>query len=74
MPNDTITAIAGVSVGHWTQTEGGTGCTVILFDPPVVAGVDNPEDLCEEILLDDAVVDGFGCVVRIERPGKRPQA
>lgn len=40
MPNDTITAIAGVSVGHWTQTEGGTGCTVILFDPPVVAGVD----------------------------------
>jgi L-aminopeptidase/D-esterase-like protein len=40
LPNDTITAIAGVSVGHWTQTEGGTGCTVILFDPPVVAGVD----------------------------------
>lgn len=30
----TLTAIAGVRVGHWTDAVGATGCTVILFDPP----------------------------------------
>ena len=32
-----ITDVAGVTVGHYTDTEGVTGCTVILF-PPETAG------------------------------------
>lgn len=31
---------AGVSVGHWTDTQGRTGCTVILVPDGAVAGVD----------------------------------
>lgn len=32
--------VPGVRVGHATDTEGLTGCTVVLFDRPVVGGVD----------------------------------
>lgn len=32
--NDTLTAIEGVTVGHASDTLGGTGVTVILFDRP----------------------------------------
>ncbi len=39
-PNATLTAVPGVAVGHWTDLEGATGCTVVLFDPAAVAGVD----------------------------------
>ena len=36
--NETITAVAGIEVGHWTDLEAGTGCTVIsLPEPNVVA-------------------------------------
>lgn len=35
-----ITDIAGLSVGHWTSPDRPTGCTVLLCDPPAVAGVD----------------------------------
>ena len=35
-----ITDIAGLSVGHFTDTRRPTGCTVLLCDPPAVAGVD----------------------------------
>ncbi|MEX1037601.1 MAG: P1 family peptidase [Acidimicrobiia bacterium] len=36
--NDTITAVAGIEVGHWTDTEAATGCTVVsLPEPNVVA-------------------------------------
>ncbi len=31
---------AGVSVGHWTDTQGRTGCTVVLAPDGAVAGVD----------------------------------
>src|SRR5262249_56457699 len=31
---------AGVSVGHWTDTQGRTGCTVVLVPGGAVAGVD----------------------------------
>jgi len=31
---------AGVSVGHWTDTQGRTGCTVVLVPDGAVAGVD----------------------------------
>jgi L-aminopeptidase/D-esterase-like protein len=37
--NQTITAIPGVLVGHWQDTEAMTGCTVVLLpEPNVVAG------------------------------------
>jgi len=35
-----ITDVAGVRVGHWTDTEALTGCTVVLPDRPCIAGVD----------------------------------
>ena len=31
--NRTLTAVDGVLVGHWTDTEARTGCTVVLFPP-----------------------------------------
>ena len=39
--NNTLTAVAGLRVGHWSHPVGGTGCTVILCPPEgAVAGVD----------------------------------
>lgn len=35
--NDTITAIEGVQVGHWSDPAAGTGCTVVVFPEPNVA-------------------------------------
>src|SRR5207249_96310 len=37
---DTITDIPGIRVGHDTNLEAGTGCTVILCDTPAIGGVD----------------------------------
>jgi L-aminopeptidase/D-esterase-like protein len=31
---ETLTALPGVRVGHWSDPVGRTGCTVVLFDPP----------------------------------------
>jgi L-aminopeptidase/D-esterase-like protein len=37
--NESITAIPGVEVGHWTDDEAMTGCTVVVLpEPNVVAG------------------------------------
>src|SRR5450759_488135 len=36
----TITVIAGIRLGHDTNEEVGTGCTVVLCDTPAVGGVD----------------------------------
>jgi L-aminopeptidase/D-esterase-like protein len=38
--HDDITDIAGIRVGHDTNLQAGTGCTVILCDVPAVGGVD----------------------------------
>ena len=38
--HDDITDIPGILVGHDTNLEAGTGCTVILCDTPAVGGVD----------------------------------
>jgi L-aminopeptidase/D-esterase-like protein len=38
--NSTLTALPGIRVGHWTQADAGTGCTVVLFDRAVPAAVD----------------------------------
>ncbi|HJO07734.1 MAG TPA: P1 family peptidase [Chloroflexota bacterium] len=32
--------IGGIRVGHWTDEVGGTGCTVLVCDPPACGGVD----------------------------------
>jgi L-aminopeptidase/D-esterase-like protein len=38
--HDDITDIVGLRVGHDTDVEAGTGCTVILCDLPAIGGVD----------------------------------
>ena len=37
---ESITSIEGIRVGHWTDIEAGTGCTVVLCEPAATAGVD----------------------------------
>ena len=38
--NDTITAVEGVEVGHWTSDDHGTGLTAIVFPEPNVAAAE----------------------------------
>lgn len=38
--HNALTDIAGIRVGHWSNVEAGTGCTVILCTAGAVAGVD----------------------------------
>lgn len=38
--NATLTAIPGLRVGHWTDLDAGTGCTVVLCPQGAVAGGD----------------------------------
>jgi L-aminopeptidase/D-esterase-like protein len=38
--NDTLTAVEGVKVGHFTLSERPTGCTVVLFKDGTTGGVD----------------------------------
>ena len=38
--NDTLTRIAGIRVGHYTDAEAATGCTVVLCPPKTVGAVD----------------------------------
>ncbi len=38
--NNSLTAISGISVGHWTDPDAATGCTVVLCPDGAVAGVD----------------------------------
>lgn len=38
--NDTLTRIPGVKVGHYTNPDAATGCTVVLCPPGTVAAVD----------------------------------
>lgn len=39
-PNQTLTAVPGISVGHYTLSERPTGCTVVLTPPNTTAAVD----------------------------------
>ena len=39
-PLDAITAVSGLSVGHWTNRRAATGCTVVLSEGGAVAAVD----------------------------------
>lgn len=39
MINETITSVPGIRVGHWTDTQAMTGCTVVVLpEPNVIAG------------------------------------
>jgi L-aminopeptidase/D-esterase-like protein len=38
--NNTLTAVPGLKVGHWTNLEAATGCTVVLCPEGAVAGGD----------------------------------
>ncbi len=38
--DNALTDVAGLCVGHWTNTEAATGCTVVLCGHGAVAGVD----------------------------------
>ena len=38
--HNAITDVAGISVGHFTNREAATGCTVVLCPEGAVAGVD----------------------------------
>jgi L-aminopeptidase/D-esterase-like protein len=40
MARDSIADIPGIRVGHWTNLEAGTGCTVVLCEAGAIAGVD----------------------------------
>jgi L-aminopeptidase/D-esterase-like protein len=40
MMHDDITDVPGIRVGHYTDLQAATGCTVILCDQPAVGGVD----------------------------------
>ena len=40
MQNDILRGLNGVKIGHWTDKEAGTGCTVILCPEGATAGVD----------------------------------
>jgi L-aminopeptidase/D-esterase-like protein len=63
MSNNTLTAVNGIRVGHYTDLQNATGCTVILCPPKTVGAVDvrggapgtretdllRPENLVEEL-------------------------
>lgn len=38
--NGSITDVAGITVGHYTDIENGTGCTVVLSEDPATAGIE----------------------------------
>lgn len=40
MTNNSLTCIPGIKVGHYTHTEGVTGCTVVLCPAGTIGGVD----------------------------------
>jgi L-aminopeptidase/D-esterase-like protein len=40
MTNSSITDVPGIRVGHWTDLDAATGCTVVLCEQGPVAGVD----------------------------------
>lgn len=65
--HDDITDIPGIRVGHDTNLEAGTGCTVILCDTPATGGVDvrggAPATRETDLLRPMNLVDGINAVV-----------
>ena len=65
--NNTLTAVSGLKVGHFTLTERPTGCTVVLAGDGVVAGVDvrgaAPGTRDTELLAPENVVEKVHAIV-----------
>lgn len=65
--HDDITDIPGIRVGHYTNLEAATGCTVILCDPPAIGGVDvrggAPATRETDLLLSHNLVEEVNAVV-----------
>ena len=65
--NNTLTAVSGLKVGHFTLNERPTGCTVVLAGDGVVAGVDvrgaAPGTRDTELLAPENVVDKVHAIV-----------
>ena len=65
--NDTLTAVPGLRVGHWTHSSGSTGCTVVLASGGAVAGVDvrggGPGTRETDLLKPEMTVDAVHAVV-----------
>lgn len=40
MPAGRLTDVPGIRVGHWTDTDAGTGCTVVIPPPGTIGAVD----------------------------------
>jgi L-aminopeptidase/D-esterase-like protein len=61
MKIDGIQLPRGISVGHWTDMKGRTGCTVVLATEGAVGGVDvrgaAPSTLCTDALRPGTLVD-----------------
>ena len=38
--NDSITAVSGITVGHWSDQDAGTGCTVVVLPEPNVTAAE----------------------------------
>src|SRR6266568_5104209 len=65
--HDDITDIPGIRVGHDTNLEAGTGCTVILCDTPAMGGVDvrggAPATRETDLLRPFTLVEGVNAIV-----------
>ena len=65
--HDDITDVPGIRVGHDTNLEAGTGCTVILCDTPAMGGVDvrggAPATRETDLLRPMNLVDGINAVL-----------
>jgi L-aminopeptidase/D-esterase-like protein len=65
--HDDITDIPGIRVGHYTNLEAATGCTVILCDTPAIGGVDvrggAPATRETDLLLSHNLVEEVNAIV-----------
>ena len=66
-PNQTITAVAGIKVGHHTLSERPTGCTVVLVDGDATGGVSQrggaPGTRETDLLRSENMVDKVNAIV-----------
>ena len=66
-PAGSITDVHGIAVGHYTDLDGGTGCTVVLCERGAVAGVDvrgaSPGTRETDLLAPTTTVDRVQAIV-----------
>ena len=66
-----LTDVAGIRVGHFTDTRRPTGCTVVLFDKPATAGADYDGSAPGESL--GVMLQPVSPLERIHRGRRRPR-